>query len=328
MLIGTLGGLLAACGADSAPGLPIADAGFDQRTAVGVVVTLDGSNSHSQDGTSLSYAWRRLVSPQTSAVGLAGAATPQPTFTADVSGQYLFELVVAAGSVLSEPDVVSVVASAVPPVAVAKCSASDCRVLHGRVAGLLGSESYDPDSTGLTYLWQQITTAAACDERCPQLSACDPTDQSAPIDDATAADTTFTAPDARDLQLVFELVVADQSSSASACLAYRTTNTPPIIASVAGTPATVDEGTQFALIATTGDSEQDALSYAWEQLSGVSAGTLPAQEDASVTAPFVGADTFLEFRLVVSDGIDTTASDDVSPYAPGKVVRINVRNVN
>ena len=140
-----------------------------------------------------------------------------------------------------------------------------------------------------------------------------------PIANASAADTTFVAPAGRDLLVVFELQVSDQTASARDCLAYTTFNTPPLIAAVAGTPSTVDEGEQFALTATTGDSEQDPLTHTWEQISGISVGTLPAQEDASVTAPLVGADTvieddddmhFIEEKDLEEDGATSSQSSD------------------
>lgn len=96
------------------------------------------------------------------------------------------------------------------------------------------------------------------------------------------------------------------------------TNEPPV--ADAGSDQTVDEGELVTLNGSfSWDEEGAPLTYRWTQLEG----PLATLDDSSVatpqfTAPSTGADTFLVFRLVVSDGF---ADSD-----PGDT-RVNVRNV-
>ncbi|QJW92288.1 right-handed parallel beta-helix repeat-containing protein [Spirosoma taeanense] len=72
-----------------------ANAGADQETQVGQVVTLDGSSSKDSENKSFTFQWAILRKPAKSQVTLAGATTAKPTFTPDEVGEYELELTVA-----------------------------------------------------------------------------------------------------------------------------------------------------------------------------------------------------------------------------------------
>lgn len=78
---------------------PVANAGLDQTVWIDSVVTLNGSESSSPYGGSLTYRW---VAPP--GVTLNDSTVVQPTFTASAPGTYRFALMVSYGQVYSEPE--------------------------------------------------------------------------------------------------------------------------------------------------------------------------------------------------------------------------------
>ena len=65
---------------------PAADAGFDQTSANGATVTLDGSGSTDPKGKVLSFAWSIVSVPAGSAAALSDASAVKPTFLIDPGG--------------------------------------------------------------------------------------------------------------------------------------------------------------------------------------------------------------------------------------------------
>ena len=111
---------LVACGdLDEAalPGsAPVANAGTDQTPLLGNMVTLDGSASSDvdiiasgdADSDMLAYRWSFLLVPPGSGATLSNTAAVNPSFTIDVLGDYVLQLIVNDGTVDSTPDTVSV----------------------------------------------------------------------------------------------------------------------------------------------------------------------------------------------------------------------------
>jgi hypothetical protein len=95
-------------GGGGSPGTLTADAGDDLVVARDGQVTLDGSQSTSSTGATLSYAWRQVRGPDvTSGSGQLTGATP--TFLAPMSVDTLsFELTVSAGGTTSAASTVNV----------------------------------------------------------------------------------------------------------------------------------------------------------------------------------------------------------------------------
>lgn len=87
---------------------PIARAGGDRTVAAGATVVLNGGASEDPDGTPLEYAWSLTSVPAGSAAVLANPGTVTPSFVADLPGEYLAQLVVGDGELVSAPDTVLV----------------------------------------------------------------------------------------------------------------------------------------------------------------------------------------------------------------------------
>jgi hypothetical protein len=85
---------------------PVARAGLDQVYLVGQTVTLDGRTSRDPDADPLTYAWSFVSRPVGSTATLASRLTAQPTFVADVAGDFVVRLVVNDGTVNSLADTV------------------------------------------------------------------------------------------------------------------------------------------------------------------------------------------------------------------------------
>jgi len=89
---------------------PTANAGADQQVDQGTDVTLDGSSSSDADGDTLTYQWHMISKPDGSDAVLVQADTAHPLFTADMSGDYIIELVVNDGQTDSTADRVVITA--------------------------------------------------------------------------------------------------------------------------------------------------------------------------------------------------------------------------
>jgi hypothetical protein len=95
---------------------PVADAGVDQQVIAGETVTLDGSGSFDPDGEVVTYAWN-LQGPEGSTATLDDVTVVDPSFVADVAGEYTATLVVNDGLYDSLPDTVTI--TALPIISVA-----------------------------------------------------------------------------------------------------------------------------------------------------------------------------------------------------------------
>lgn len=107
--------ILAACDNDNTA--PVADAGPDQTSGVivGDVVVLDGSGSSDADGHNLSYLWSFVSVPSGSAAVFDDSTSGTPSFTADLVGTYVVQLVVSDGPLDSLPDEVTIIVVAPAP---------------------------------------------------------------------------------------------------------------------------------------------------------------------------------------------------------------------
>jgi len=134
---------------------PVAEAGDDQSVLlIGSTVQLDGGESYDDDGDPITFAWEIITRPEDSQAALSDAASPTPTFVADVHGDYVIELTVSDPWDPSSPDQVTVSFANVKPVAVAGGSQA---VLVGETVVLDGSGSSDANYDPLTFRWSLTT---------------------------------------------------------------------------------------------------------------------------------------------------------------------------
>ena len=89
---------------------PVANAGADQDVPAGFTVQLDGRASYDPASIPLTYFWSLVTVPVGSIALISDPTSPQPTFVADVAGNYDVQLVVGNGTASSLPDVVRVTA--------------------------------------------------------------------------------------------------------------------------------------------------------------------------------------------------------------------------
>jgi len=134
---------------------PIANAGNNISGQIGELIYLDGVNSIDFDGDELTYNWRLLDSPVSSAVLLSDAQTQTPSFRPDLVGEYQISLTVNDGTVDSTNDEVTITvleagSTSFPPIANAGLNR---QVISGDSVILIGNESFDSDGSIESYLW-------------------------------------------------------------------------------------------------------------------------------------------------------------------------------
>jgi Beta-propeller repeat/PKD domain len=135
---------------------PVADAGPDQAiTVIGTVVHLNGLQSDDPDGLPITYQWSILSKPAGSKASLTASTTAQPSFIADVHGDYTIQLIVKDSlGVVSKPAVLKVSFNNVPPVANAGLNQS---AIVGETVTLNGSGSTDANGDKLAYQWSVVS---------------------------------------------------------------------------------------------------------------------------------------------------------------------------
>lgn len=138
---------------------PIADAGSDQMVHPGAMVILDGSASSDPDGDyPLTYSWQITSKPEGSVAELSDPCVVNPSFVADMFGDYIIELIVTDScDAQSAPNDVLISTFNTPPVA----NAGPDQTVYAWIDGIAevtldGSDSNDPDGDELTYSWKWL----------------------------------------------------------------------------------------------------------------------------------------------------------------------------
>lgn len=87
---------------------PVSIAGADKRVLLGDTVTLDGTASSDADNDALTYSWSFISKPPGSSTTLSSATAVNPTFTPDLSGDYVISLIVNDGTLNGTADSVTI----------------------------------------------------------------------------------------------------------------------------------------------------------------------------------------------------------------------------
>jgi len=172
------------CG-EMGPFSPIAHAGSDQVVPRGSLVTLDGLESRTSGSTT--YSWT-LTRPAGSSATLTNAQSAQPTFVADLEGEYVATLVVADREKTGEPDSATITAENRRPIG----DAGRDRLAPVRAAVVLEGGATDPNDDPVAYRWTFVSS---------------PPGSAAVLDDPTIATPAFVPDIEGDYRL--ELVVSD-----------------------------------------------------------------------------------------------------------------------
>ncbi|OUR88150.1 hypothetical protein A9Q81_24625 [Gammaproteobacteria bacterium 42_54_T18] len=155
------------------------------------------------------------------------------------------------------------------------------------------SATTDAENDTLSYLWTQSSGTTVT------------------LVGADSAILSFTTPsvDATE-ELTFQLVVSDGISNSLANVKVTVTqaNDAPTV-SIEQHAAAYDEAAYVALTTLSADANGDDISYQWLQVSGpVVAIDDSTAANISFLAPLVSADATLEFKVTVSDGVDSSSA--------------------
>lgn len=135
---------------------PTANAGQNRTVAIDTFVTLSGSGTDPQNQP-LTYQWSLIHKPTGSTASLSNAAIADPTFTADLAGTYIGQLIVNNGTLSSAPSTVTISTTCSQPTA---NPGTNQNVTVGEIVILNGSASGDVCSDPMTYTWSFTTSPA------------------------------------------------------------------------------------------------------------------------------------------------------------------------
>ncbi len=90
---------------------PVAKITRADAVAINSLASLDGSSSYDANNDTITYQWTLLSRPSGSQATLANSNTATPSFTTDIGGNYLVQLIVNDGQYDSTPVTATVVAS-------------------------------------------------------------------------------------------------------------------------------------------------------------------------------------------------------------------------
>jgi len=95
---------------------PVADTGPDQNVITLTEVKLDGSNSSDADSSPdpITYDWSIVSKPAISNISLSSVTIAKPTFTPDVDGTYVLQLIVNDGLIDSAANTITIISIADP----------------------------------------------------------------------------------------------------------------------------------------------------------------------------------------------------------------------
>lgn len=280
--------------------VPVANAGTAQNISTGATVTLDGSASSDADGDTLTYSWSVVSVAVGSSANLSSTDVVNPSFVADVDGEYVFELVVNDGTIDSDADTVTITASTGNSAPVANAGV-DQNVATGATVTLNGSASSDTDGDALTYDWFFVEA---------------PVGSSAALSSTSVVNPTFTA----DVDGTYELslVVNDgtvDSTEDTVIITAATANSAPV--ANAGTNQNVATGSTVTLNGSaSSDADGDLLTYSWS-FTSVPTGSSATLSSTTAASPTFTADVDGSYvvSLTVNDGTVNSTADTVTVVA-------------
>jgi Bacterial Ig domain/K319L-like, PKD domain len=221
---------------------PSAAAGPDASATVGSTIQLDGRGSSDPDFDGLTYSWSLISKPPKSQAALAGADTSTPSFTIDLPGSYVAQLIVSDRTAESDPDtvVISTVNSA--PVAAPQAVQT---VRWKTTVQLDGSLSSDADSDPLTHVWSVLSR---------------PSNSNAQVSDTDAVAPTIVVD--RPGMYVVQLIVNDGTvDSAPVSISITATNETPVAGNDQATAVTTTP-IEVNVLANDVDADGDSLAIA------------------------------------------------------------------
>jgi hypothetical protein len=292
---------------------PLANAGPDQTANVGSLVTLDGSASSDPGGQiPLTYAWSFLSRPAASKATLLGASEVDSTFTPDMPGDYVIQLVVTNAVGLSSAATVTVSTLNSPPVADA--GPDQVITVIGTVVHLNGSQSYDPDGQPITYQWSILSK---------------PVGSKAELTGSSTSKPSFTADVHGDytIQLIVRDSLGAMSKPATVQVSFH--NVAPVANAGLNQSAIIDETVMLNGSGST-DANGDALTYKWSLVSAPRRSHAVIFNSTSVVSSFVPElpGTYV-VQLIVNDGFvnSSPVTVEIEVVRPGIELTREVRSL-
>ena len=234
--------------------IPVAHAGRDQAVTISQPVVLDGHRSYDANGDLLTFHWALLSMPVGSNAVLSDLTSVHPSFTPDLAGTYVVQLLVDDGSGECKPDTVVINTSNVAPYADA---GNDQVISQGETATLNGSGSTDLNGDELSFNWAILSK---------------PNGSVATLSDATTITPTLDI-DVAGLYIAQLIVHDGQQTSVPDTVVLTDGNVAPV--ADAGADQTVIQGATAFLDSTeSNDANDDNLTQQW---------ALVAKPDASTT---------------------------------------------
>ncbi len=280
---------------------PTANAGTNQNVNVGSMVMLSGANSTDPDGDALTYSWSFTILPGGSGATLTNPTSVNPTFVADVQGQYTVQLIVNDGHNNSNTTTVTITTNTI--LAPAANAGTNQTVAHGTQVTLNGSGTdYNNPPLPLTYSWSLI---------------CKPSNSTASLSSNAIADPTFLAdvPSTNtgtcNDNFVAQLIVNNGYLS-SPPSTVTISSTPSLPIANPGSAQSVSVGTQVTLSGSlSSDSNGDAISsYSWSVTSAPSTSviTTASLTGANTVSPSFTPDVAGQYvlQLIVKDSYATS----------------------
>ncbi|MFT6270919.1 MAG: hypothetical protein ACJAVV_003758 [Alphaproteobacteria bacterium] len=276
---------------------PVANAGVDQTADTGSVITLTGAASADVNNDSLTYAWSFTSLPTDSIAAFSSATVVSPTFTADLDGSYVVQLIVNDGIVNSSANSVTIDASTPNSAPVANAGTNQ-NTITGSVVTLDGSLSADADADNITYLWELTLPTGSSG--------------SASLDDATSPTPKFTAD--QDGTYIAELTVNDgtvDSAVDSVEIVSATANSAPTA------NAGIDQNVVISTLVTldgsdSTDANGDPLTYLWSLTSAPAGNTAVLANETTEMPSFTpDVEGTYTVQLLVNDATVSSTADTV-----------------
>jgi len=285
--------------AETANSIPVANAGIDQNVSTTSVVTLDASASSDSDGDTLTYTWSLTTLPENSSASLSDSSSAVPTFTVDLEGTYVAQLIVNDGIEDSVADTVIIIAETANSIPVANAGNDQNQAIHYTnftTVILDGSTSSDADYDTLTYAWSLVSKPEGSDVS---------------LTDLTNVTTNFIADIEGDY--IFSLTVNDgelPSEADNVTISFSTYNSTPTVNS--GSNQTQFDFSEVQLNGTGNDYDSDLLTYEWRFKSKPAGSVVYLNDRTSLTPTFI-PDVYGDYvlSLIANDGYEDSLEGSV-----------------